>query len=101
MASRVSSGAPLTVPLEHVDDAQALLVMLESAGVDQVQRPLAGVAEGRVAQIVAQTDRLAEVLVQAQRPRDRAREPRDLQRMGQAGAVVVALRLQKNLGLVL
>ena len=99
-ARLIAEVQPLTVPLEHVDDAQALLVMLESAGVDQVQRPLAGVAEGRMPQVVPQTDRLAEILVQAQRPRDRARKTRDLQRMGQPRAVVVALGLQKDLGLV-
>ena len=92
MASRVSS---------HVHHPQALLIVLEAAGIDQIERPLAGVAEGRVAQIVPQADGLSQILVEAQRTRHGAGQTRDLQRMGQARAVVVALRLEEDLGLVL
>ena len=75
--------------------------MLEATLVDLVQGPLPGVAEGRVAQIVAQADGLRQILVQPEGPRHGARQTGDLQGVGQAGAVVVSLRLEKDLGLVL
>jgi len=44
---------------------------------------------------------LGQILVQAQRPSDGAGDLGDLDRVGQAGAVVVALVLDEDLGLVL
>ena len=92
---------PAAVPLQHVHHAQALLIVLETAGVDVVERALPGMAEGRVPQIVAQGDRLRQILIQTQGARHGPREAVDLQRVGQARAVVVPLRLEENLGLVL
>src|SRR5690606_23050974 len=66
-----------------------------------VERGLADVAERRVAEVVAEPDRLGEVLVEAQRAGYRARHLRDLQRVGQPRAVVVALRGDEHLRLVL
>ena len=62
---------------------------------------LAGVAEGRVAEVVAEPDRLGQVLVEAERARDGAGDPAGLQGVGEAGAVVVALGGDEDLGLVL
>ena len=63
------------VALEHVDDAQRVLVVAEAAlealAQRAVQRRLAGMTEGRVAEIVAQADGLGQVLVEAQRAGDR------------------------------
>ena len=56
-----------------------------------VERVLAGMAERRVAEIVDQRHRLGEILVAAQRARQRAGDLRHLDRMGQPRAVVVAL----------
>ena len=78
--------------------AEAAAAALTQGGVERV---LAGVAEGRVAEIVAEPDRLGQVLVQAQRPGDRAGDPAGLQRMGEPGPVVVALGGDEDLGLVL
>ena len=85
------------------DDAQRLGVVVEAAPFRhlRVQRILAGMAEGRVAEIVDQRDRLGEVLVAAQRPRQRAGDLRDLDRVGEPGAVVVALMRDEDLRLVL
>ncbi len=58
-------------------------------------------AERRVAEVVAETDRLGEILVQAQRTGSGARDLRDLERMGQARPVVVAGRRDEHLRLVL
>ena len=57
--------------------------------------------ERGVPEVVAEGDGFGEVLVQAQRPRDGARDLADLQRVGEARAVVVALGRQEDLGLVL
>ena len=88
------------VALQPVHDAQALLIVAEAGFIDLVQCALARVAERRMAEIVAEGDRLGEILVQLQRTRDGARDARDLQRVGQARAVVVALRLEEDLGLM-
>ena len=91
---------------EQVDHAQALEVVLEAVAgrVDLaqalVERVLAGVAERRVAEVVGERNRLAQVLVQAQRPRHRARQLRDLERVGQPGAKQVAFVVQEHLRLV-
>src|SRR5437764_890949 len=64
-------------------------------------RSLAQMAEGRVAEVVAEADRLGEVLVETQRPGHRARDLRDLEGVGQARPVVVALGRHEHLRLVL
>ena len=79
--------------------------MLEAAAAAlaqrRVERLLAGVAEGRVAEVVAEPDRLGQVLVEAERAGDRAGDPAGLQRVGEAGPVVVALGGDEDLRLVL
>ena len=94
------------VVLDHLDHPQALLVVAETPrqpvpSQDRVQGLLAGVAEGSVAEVVAERDRLGQVLVQAQRPGDAAGDARHLERVRQPGAVVVALGGDEDLGLVL
>ena len=93
------------IAFEHVDDAQRLLPVVEVAAEAlaqaAVEHVLADVAERRVAEIVAESDRLDEVLVEAQRARDGARDAGDLERVREARAVVVALRRDENLRLVL
>ena len=91
--------------LQHVDHPQRVLVVPEPAAEAlaraAVQHVLADVAERRVAEVVPEPDRLREVLVQPQRPRDRARDLRRLQRVGEPRAVVVALGRHEHLRLVL
>ena len=89
------------VVLEDVDDAQALLVVVEAAGHQAVDDPLAGVAERRVAEIVAERDRFGQLFVQPQHLGDGPRDLRDLERVRQPGAVVIAGRREEDLGLVL
>ena len=66
-----------------------------------VERLLADVSERRVAEVVAEPDRLDQVLVERERARDRARDLRDLERVRQPRAVVVAARRDEHLRLVL
>ena len=92
-------------PLQHVDHPQRVLVVPEAApealARAAVQHVLPDVAERRVAEVVPQPDRLREVLVQPQRPRDRARDLGRLQRVREPRPVVVALRRHEHLRLVL
>ena len=75
--------------------------MAEALGHQRVQCALADVAEGSVTQVVSQGDGLGQILVQAQATRQRPRDLAHLQRVGQAGAVVVTLRGEEDLRLVL
>ena len=81
------------VPLEPLDDAERVLVVPEAgpAALAQqlVERLLAGVAEGRMAEVVPEPDRLDEILVQPQRAADPARDAGRLQRVGQARPEVI------------
>ena len=82
-----------------VDDAKALLVVPEAReGFGQGR--LTGVAERRVTEIVAEPDRLDQVLVEAERPADGAGDLGDFEGVGEAGPVVVAGRGDEDLGLV-
>ena len=54
--------------LEHLDDPHALRRVVPAARDVGLQRVLAEVAERRVADVVAQRDRLGQRLVEAQRP---------------------------------
>jgi hypothetical protein len=66
-----------------------------------VQRLLARVAEGRMAEIVAERDRLSQIFVEAECARDRARDPGRLERVRQARAVMITLGIDEDLRLVL
>ena len=86
--------------LQLLDDAQALLGVAEALWDDVRQRLLAGVAERWVADVVGQGDRFGQVFVQVQRPRDRARDLGDLQRVREPGDEVVADGGDEHLRLV-
>ena len=58
---------------EEGDDTQRMQVVVEAQTVAAhglVERPLPGVPEGGMTHVVAQTNRLGEILVQRERPRD-------------------------------
>ena len=88
--------------LELGDDAQSMAVVVEAAvaGHAGVERVLAGMAERRVAEVVAERDRLGEVVVEPERAGERAGDLRDLDRVGEAGAEMVALVMDEHLRLV-
>ena len=58
-------------------------------------------SERRVSKVMPEGDRFYQILVQAQSLRYGSCYLRNLQRMGKAISVMVALRRQKNLGLIL
>src|SRR5215217_9116895 len=66
-----------------------------------VEHRLPRVAEGRVPEVVAEPDRLGEVLVQSERARHAASDAARLERVREPGAVVVAFRRDEDLRLVL
>ena len=66
----------------------------------RIERAFAGVTERRMAEVVRQRQRLGQVLVEAERAGERAGDLSDFERMGQPGAVMVALVIDEDLGLV-
>jgi hypothetical protein len=75
--------------------------VLETSGDERLQHAFARVAERRVPEIVPERDRLRQFFVQAQYLRDAARDLRDLERVREACAVVIAGWRKKDLRLVL
>ena len=88
------------VPFQTGHHPDALGGVVEVGVVDVLKGVFPGVAEGGMPQIVPQGDGLGEVLVEAQRPAQGAGDLANLQRVGQPGAVVVALRGKKDLRFV-
>jgi hypothetical protein len=91
------------MPFEPGHDPDRLGVVVEAAmgRHEPRERVLAGMAEGRVAEIVGERERLGQFRVEPERASDRARDLRHLDRMGEPRAVVVALVLDEHLRLVL
>ena len=92
---------PQPLPFKDADHPPALAHVAKSARGQLVQDPLPGMAEGRMPEVVAEGDRLGQILVERQGPGDCAGDLVNLQRMGQAGAVMVPFRCEKYLGFVL
>src|SRR5262249_9148793 len=88
--------------LQLVDDSQRLQVVLEAAEFAHaaVQRVLAGVAEGRMPEVVSQRYSLDQRLVQRERPGDGARDLRHLDRMRHTRAVQITFVIDEHLRLV-
>ena len=91
------------VALQSGDHAQGLCVVIEPAedGEAFVESALSRMAEGRVPQIMGKRQRLGEILVQPQCAGECAGDLRDLERMGEPRAVMVALVEHEHLGFVL
>ena len=85
------------------DDPERLCVVVEAAEVRHqlVERILAGMAERRVAEIMGKRQRLGQILVDGEGARQRPGNLRHLDGMGQPRAVVIALVIDEDLGLVL
>ncbi len=89
--------------VERLGDPQRLLVVaetgLEALPQRLVERFLAGVAERRVPHVVAEADRLRQVLVQAQGARDSASDGCRLERVRHPRPEVVAVGIDEDLRL--
>jgi hypothetical protein len=77
-------------------------IVVEAAGLRhrRLQRVLAGMAEGRVADVVGEAQRLGQILVEAERARQRAADLRDFEAVGEADPEMVAVGRDEDLGLV-
>jgi hypothetical protein len=62
-----------------------------------VERTLTDMTEGSMAQIVPESDGFGQILIQAETARQRAGHLGNLQRMGEAGAVMIPFRGKKDL----
>jgi iron-sulfur cluster assembly accessory protein len=89
--------------LQRRDDAQGLRVVVEPAVSLQagIQRPFAGMAERRMAEVVRQRQGFRQILVQPELPGQRAGNLRDFEGVGQPGAVMIAFVEHEYLGFVL
>ena len=84
--------------LQLGDEAQAVAVVVESAMGRHagVERVFAGMAERRVAEVMAERHRLGEFFVEPERLGERASELCDFDRVGQSGAEVIALVVRRT-----
>ncbi len=89
--------------LQRRHHAQSLRVVVKAAegGKTFVERPLAGMSKRRMTEVMGESQRLSQVLVETKRAGERARHLRDFQRVGEPRAVVVAFIEHKDLSLVL
>ena len=87
---------------EPGNDPDRVRIVVEAAGVGEraAQRILASVTERRVTEIVSEAQGFGQVLVEAERARHRPPDLRDLQAVGQANAVMVAVGRDEHLSLV-
>ena len=77
-------------------------VVIEAAGGRhrRLKRVLAGMAEGRMADIVGEAERLGQILVEAERTRHRPPDLRDFEAVGEANPDMIAAGRDEDLGLV-
>ncbi len=88
--------------LEPGQDPQGLVVVREAAKTRHlgVQGFLTGMAERGVAEVMSERQGLGQILVEAERAADGAGDLRHFEAMGQPGAVMIALVIDKDLRLV-
>ena len=102
---REDAVADLVGEVQPARDPQRLLVVTEPPAercVERiVERLLARMPERRMAGVVPEADRLDEILVEAQRPRDDTRDGGRLERVRHPRAVVIAFRIDEDLRLPL
>src|SRR5579862_3681127 len=78
-----------------------VVVKAADGGGRNVERLLAGMTEWCVPEIVRKAERFGEILIDCQHTCNRPGDLRHLERMGQPRAVIIALVLDEDLGLVL
>ena len=90
-------------PLQPGYDSQRLGVVVEAAkgGHELVKLALAGMAKGRVAEVVGQGQGFGQIFVKAKDAGDRPCDLGNFNGVGEPGAVVVALVIHENLGFML
>ena len=99
---QVQAGEFRVALFEFGDDAQGLFVVVKAAEILHQFRQgvFAGVTEGRMTQVVRQADGFHQVFVGTQGAGNGAADLGHFQRVGQAGAEVIAFKIDEDLGLV-
>src|SRR5579862_6569484 len=102
LPAEVQSGKARIGRLQPGQNAQGMGVMIEAADVAHrlVERILAGMAEGRMADVMGEAQRLCQILVEAKRAGERPADLGDLQTVRQANADMIVVRRDEHLGLV-
>src|SRR5687768_261787 len=79
-------------PLQFGNDPQCLRIVIEAAMVAQagIERAFPRMPEGRMTEIMRQRQRLAKIFIELQRTRQRSRDLRNFQRVGEPSPVMVA-----------
>src|SRR6185312_1423042 len=90
------------MPLEFGDDTQRLSIVVETSvrGEALIERSLAGMTERWMTKVMGEAQGLAEIFVEAERPRQRAGDLRHFQRVRETRAKMIALMKDEYLGLV-
>src|SRR5262249_50851438 len=89
-------------PFKQLHHPHTLTIVIEAAAIAHTfsQHLLAGMSEWRVAQVMRKRNCFRQILVQAQCAGDGTADRRNLDRMRQARAQMIASSVKKNLGLV-
>ena len=85
----------------HINNAQTLLIMVKAVFHHSAKRPLSGVAERRMTEIVSEGDSFGQALVERKTDGNGARNLCNLKRMSKACAVMVAVRREEDLRFML
>ena len=85
----------------HINNAQTLFIMVKAVFHHGAKRPLPGVAERRMTEIVAESDSFGQALVERKTDGNGARNLGNLKRMSKACAVMVAVRREEDLRFML
>src|SRR6202789_3380401 len=83
--------------LDHAQRVQVVIAALAKFLQTLIQRPLTGMPEGRVPDVMHQRQRFGHVLVQLERGGDGARDLRHLHSVGEAAAKVIGITVSKDL----
>lgn len=89
------------VVFEKFDNSQALFVVRKAAIYQLVEHAFSRMPERRMSEIVPESDRLYEVLVEIEGARNRPAYLRDFEGMGESSAVMISFGRNENLRLVL
>lgn len=87
---------------EFFDDAEALLIVLETAVIfhEPVENHFAFVTERGVAEVMGESDGFGEIFVQLEGAGDIAGDGSDFDGVGEAGAEMIAGAIEEDLGFV-
>ena len=85
----------------HINNAQALLIVVKAVFHYGAKRPLSGVTERRMTEIVSEGDSFRQALVERKTNGNGARNLGNLKRMSEACAVMVAVRREEDLRFML